>query len=1013
MRVHLRSFLLMSLSIAQAYAAPPAPITIGHGYTATTPPVASGKVPNSATQSSSRGDVVLRAYDPEDYRLAYDVFVGANDLANALRVAQEAVRQKPNDPYWHLRLARVAEWNGQTELAWEHRLWLYRHGQADRETREALLRLGLAYGTPEMMLDLWLEEARRRDLSATQWENLYQLFESSGRPAEGSRFFERQYRRIGEVRFLSWAAVLAERAGLDEDALRLHLERASLEPFSASAVLSAVNFLVRRDRLAEAHTLLESYSSRIPDEEYEYWRTLGDIAWELVDIESATRAYQRYLRKDNADSFLWSRLIYLVEYKDPREAGLLALSVYRRLGELDHVMLALELLAAPELTSAQAEVFAAIRAKDLPTLESNPRFLLLRATHEQRRQRPIAAWRDLERALTLAPDDDAVASAVLWFLIDRREADRLQPLLSKWRMRAENTPALWLPFAAAFHVLDRYREAAPWYRKAIELHPHDMLLLLNYADLVERLQQPGMAQRMRRHAWLELRKRKALEALVTSASLSISRPLFESRKRLVQDGLAPVEISSSELLAVARLFILDRPGDPAMHLVQRVANRLRDLDTDGAANEQANELILAWAIGSGQFLNARSWLWLNYLRHHQTAPGWAESQTALQLNDTTTIARLLETRSDAMPIYNRYDSAYTLEHWQQALDIAFHGMEKNPVDEELHERYRIHAPLHSNFLYLDWESERLGDYHVRTIEKKVHLHITPRLALDVDLAGARQFTREATLDALAPNKEQRYGIAAHWRGTRGDTNLAWWRQETLANLSGWRISQNWRWNRHLTLAATMEKNAAATDTLPLRVAGKQSGLRLDVAYALAKRESVNLGLRLTDYATQFGDSLGTGLLWELGFTHRVRTEYPDWYFRGTMSSIRYRYESQPGDRVLAALPPEIRSAVSLVELDPIRYFLPESNKTFRFCFGMGENLAGQNLRSVYSRGWRHYYELCVTNNNVAGRGYSLDLGLVGSLSGEDHVFLGLTQSSGGVGIQTTNRHWKFGYRHYF
>ena len=954
------------------------------------PPAAETQPAPAMRPPEGEGSGAMRPYDAEDFRLAFDAFVGVGDLVNALRVAQHAVKNDPGNLDWRRKLARVAEWTGRPETAWEQRDHLYRHGQRDQETVEALLRLGVLFGSPEMLLGLWLGEAQRRSLTPAQWNELHRLYETVGRPADGARYFEQQFRRRGEVQFLTWAAEHAEHAGRDEDALRLYLERATLEPFSTAAVLSASTFLIRRDRLGEAHRVLEQYSHRVPDSERDYWEKLGAVAWELLDSESAERAYRRYLEQNPVDdSGLWSRLIYLVQQKSPREAAALAMSLYQRQGGVDQVMLALNLLAGASDQAEQVRVFAALRPQDLPALETDPRFLLIRAGFHQRQRLHEPAWRDLQQALVLSPDDADVAIAALWFMIDRRETGTLTSFLSRWQAHAEETPAFWLPFAAAYHGLDRYQEALPWYRKEIARQPQDTLLLLNYADLIDRLQMPGMSLRIRRHAWHQLRERNPGDLA-----------------QLAKTG-------NAELLALARLMLLDRPGDGAMRLAQQVVNQLRQLPEDSLPDDQAKDLVLAWAIGSEQFPNARSWMWQNHVRQQKAPPVWGESQTALQLNDTETMQRLIDTRFAAMPIYNRYDVSYTLEHWQQALDIAFHGMEDSPVDNDLHDRYRIHAPLHSDYVQFGWRGDRLGDYDARQIDSEVHLKVSQRLALTLSMSGISQSSKENQLDSLMPGRDRLLGVEAHWQGTRGNTRVALFQRAELERFVGWRISQDWRWSTRVGLDGALDYRADATESLPLRVGGSQSGLRLGINYTLSKREAMRIGLRQTRFATQFGDDLGTGRFVDLDFTHRLRTEYPDWRLRAYASFARYSYGSGIGARALNAVGPEIRDAVAAGTLDPVRYFLPEDSRTVGLCFGMGENLAGQNIRSVYSRAWRHYYELCSTRNDVAGSGYSVDFGLVGSLTGEDHVLLGFGQSVGGAGNQGVNRQLQFRYRHYF
>lgn len=943
----------------------------------------------------------LKPYHREDFLLAFDTLVAAGDLASALLVAQQAVKSEPMDLGWREKLARVAEWQGKLELAWQQREFLYRHGRRDGETIAALLRLGVIYGEPEPMLSLWLEYASHRPLTAMQWQEIRRLFEKTARPKEGARFFEQQYRRSGNIEFLEWAAQLANDAGMDAEALRLYLERVEREPFSLAAALSAASFLVRQERLREAYRLLVKLSPRVPPDEQGYWKTLGDVAWELVENDTAERAYHRYLAGEKSEQSVLSRLIYLVQQRNPREAAELALSSYRRQGGTDQIMLALDLLANGRHEARLAEALAMIRPEDLRQLEKDPRFLLRRGDFLWRRGQAEQAVRDFEQAVALAPENADIFSSYLWFLIGRHDATRLAAMLSRWQERAKNEAVLWLPFAAAYHVLARYREAAPWYQREIERRPHDLILLLNYADLIDRLQMPGMALRIRRHAWKQV---------LDDPSLAIDRALLGDE--------------AEELLAQARLFLLDRPGDRAFSLAYRIVARLRALDEATVAGEQSKdfeqirELILAWSISSGQYSNAKSWMWRQYLKHEavqaKKPPVWGQSQVALHLSDFEALRRLLDAHAEAMPIHDRYDAAYALHDWRQAQGIAFKGLTDNPVDEGLHDRYRLHAPLHSDYIDIAWRGERLSEYRSSGSETVLHFETGLRLSVEIALSGVSQTSRDAQIDHLVPTTERRVGLRLYWRGTDGDTRFELWERKELDRAVGLRLRHDMRWRRRLGLGAFFEEHAESFESIPLRVAGEQSSIGFNASYDLTKRDTLSIAWRYSRYATQYGDPLGSGLHHEMAYTHKFRTEYPDGWLRFYLADAHYRHRAGGISQAsLNALSPEIRAAIASGTLEVSRYFLPESNRTIGVCLGIGENLGGQSLRRIYSRAWRFFFDSCATSNDVAGSGYSVEVGGAGSLTGEDHVSLMLGQSTGSIGNEGINRFLQFHYRHYF
>ena len=61
----------------------------------------------------------MRPYDERVYTFAYDVFLANGNIADAFRVAQAAVAQRPDDLAWRERMARAAEWSRQPAAALE------------------------------------------------------------------------------------------------------------------------------------------------------------------------------------------------------------------------------------------------------------------------------------------------------------------------------------------------------------------------------------------------------------------------------------------------------------------------------------------------------------------------------------------------------------------------------------------------------------------------------------------------------------------------------------------------------------------------------------------------------------------------------------------------------------------------------------------------------------------------------------------------------------------------------
>ena len=171
-------------------------------------------------------------------------------------------------------------------------------------------------------------------------------------------------------------------------------------------------------------------------------------------------------------------------------------------------------------------------------LSGSSRFYLLRAQFFQASGDFQAARADFRHAAGIAPDNASSANAMLWFLIDGHDLPALRELIAQIVARGDHeNPAYWGALAAAYQVLDQPSRAVAYYTRQLKQGGQDFLWLVNYADALEQDRQAGMAERVRRHAWLQLRG---------------------------QLSGKPVTLPySQDMQAAARLALLNYPGDPA------------------------------------------------------------------------------------------------------------------------------------------------------------------------------------------------------------------------------------------------------------------------------------------------------------------------------------------------------------------------------------------------------------------------------------------------------------------
>lgn len=948
-----------------------------------------GAKPSARVTATAPLNDSLRPFDDQDYALAFDALLGAGELQRAFLVAQKAVQSAPSDRNWRLKLAKVSVWVQRPEVAAEQWLTLFQQGDHSAETVAKVIQLAPLANQPLVALKAWTFYALRNKPTPAQWRDIYVLYETAAQPAQGSQFFEAQFNRTRDTVLLEYAARLAEHAGDDARAEQLYMQRADLSPFSLDSVLRAVVFQVRQDRLTSALALLRAHQSEVPADAADYWQMLGEVAWELRDYDAAMQGYDRYARLKPAVAADWSRLVSLVRRQHPEQAADLALQAYQRFGVVDQLLLALGMYAELGDVPAQARIFASLGDQADILAERNTPFLVLRAQFYQKQKKTDLAWADMKRALQITPLDPDLVLTSVWLLIDANRVSDLAGFLKRHAALASTEAKLWPAYAAANQLLGRHRDAVHWYRKMIVAKADDPLMLLNYADALERTAQTGMADRVRQHAWLQLKS-------------SVKDPAA-----LLRPGQA-----SDQLLALARLSLTNQPGDPGMALVRQLVSQLRGVP-EAQQDEQTLSLVLGWAVLKEQFGNAQLWMWRSYARQAQrAAPLWGQTQLALQLKDTQAMETLLVRHANALPISNRYDMSYELGQVPQAQDIAFQGMSQQD-DEPLYDRYRQHVPLQANYLQVESLVGHGGQLNDHGLHFETRLSLTPKLQLVLSGSRMQQGSDDPNLGALAPSTDRLVSAELLWQGTHGQSSLKLYQHNELADVNGFHLGQTYLWGKNLRLEANLNYRAPSLISEPMQVAGYENSLSGRLNYTLGRREYVQMAPRFSRYYTQFGDGLGSGQALELEAGYRFKLEYPDWRVRVYANRQTFSAAAGLDASAQARLPLAAQTAISTGAIDPVSYFIPDSSTSWGTCLSMGDNIGGQSLQTTYSRAWRPFLDACLNHNDLTGASISGVVGVAGSVTGEDHLRLQLESSdSRTTGGSTTNT-LSIRYRRYF
>lgn len=920
----------------------------------------------------------IQSYNKKKYELAYQVFVENGKLNEAFRVAEAAVKQAPDEAIWHQRLAQIAEWTAQPMIALREWRWLLAHDE-NKNSLQKVLGLAKSLNDFDVALDAWKKRAARESLNAAQWRHLADLFELTGRPREGVRFFEARYAAEREPLYLEIAAQLAERIGDDEHAMAVYARLLDRHGNQADWQLKLANLHLRKGHYRAAYDLLQAHRHEARDEDAAYWKVLSDLSWALQQDAGAEQNLRHLQATGQLAQEDFSRLIFLLGDTRQTEKAELAELAYQRFGDWEMLLLALELRTATRDVLAQKRLIERAVLHHQTELSGSALFYRLRAQYFQTMGRVEAARMDLGHAITLAPDDADTLNTALWFWIDARDLPALRAMTARLAARGvQDNPAYWQALGVAYQVLDQPRRAVAYYRRQFKQGKRDVLWLSNFADALDQARQPANALRIRQHVW-----------------------------RLLRAGLADMPVESpysSDMLLAARLALMQHPDDSGLALVRSVVQQERQMQHEHFVRHKVNgmslawattlggdeaenavdELVLGWALSTEQSANAKAWLWRRY-GQRMAGPQWAVVPAAMAENDSPVLAERLAHEPGDMSMLMRHDVARAIGQERHAQTTVFSGLVDDPDNDEAHQRLVEDALAVASHIDLELKKTELGNLHGIARGVKVALALSTRLKVGAEFRQTHQASDVPLNFGNTPPIETVMGFRLENHGELGNSEILLQRRRESARTTTVQAHHAIDILPRLNLRLGAEVNADAPESAELLVFGMRDQIEAGLLYRFSLREYVQLDTAGGRYYLQSGELLGSGqtVSWELG--HMFRTQNPDLKMR--LNGVHARFSSDAN----------------------AAFALPEDVNIYSLCLGTGEL-----PRPVYSRAWRLAADACATRNDIGGSGYNLAFGLAGSVVGRDQLSLSILQGSGGSNLTNALiREFILNYRYFY
>lgn len=907
---------------------------------------------------------IKAAFEQELFELSHTVFLANGNLKDALLVAERAVNARPTDKVWREKAAQTAEWAGRSDRALVH--WFYLAEQGDRKAGQSVLRLSRALQEFPLRMRL-LEQAVTKGTADQALEQEYLVV------AEGMGLPQKVYNllRSGElgrndpVWRLTEQARLAEHLGLPAESIEAWQKRAVIKPLATEEALKLASLWYGEGDTEKAWMILDPAAAKAADDAVPFWRTYADLSWALDHSGQAARAAEIMIRSGSALEVDYLRLMELYG-SDPRRAYGYALQGWQRFQKLIFWYALVDIGLRSGYQQELISFWQRLDAGQRKVLSADPRSWMTIAQVYRQAGQLQPALLAARVAVRLAPNEADLVSSYLWLLVDMKQVAELRSLVRDWEGRIGVMPELREPLAAAMLLLGDTPRALRHYHVMLPQRQGDPAWLASYADLLEQAGHQGTAWTVRRRA----------QQLV---QLQLGRGLGREEAR-------------TAILTQAQLLLHLAPGDGLTARIRQIAR--------GKHDDFGKELIMGWAMATGQTDLARLWYWRHFARSVQR-PEWARLGFALEENDRPTMAELVDTKLDQLPYRDAIESAQRSGFHSLAQEHAFNRFQLNGGDHLLDSQVRQLFQARPGYLQVDLklqDQSGVGSAESRLI---VVQPLTHRYSLMAEVTERQFRLLDSNVLGAVPGHDTAGSLTLTRRHERGSLSLALGgRDGGLHSFATGSLEGEWQPWHDLQFSARLEMNGRADETAALSVGGVRDRLRMTAIGSLTSENTVSLELAAARYYDQTRRYLGQGQSFGVDLRHQFTRAWPDYGARLYGGYSRYRADG--------AIAGQITRLVPVVTPPAPAFFVPES-------FGNlgGGFFFGQTWRVNYTRDWKPFGEANVDWNSTAGIGFNYGLGLTGPVLGFDQLMFEVTQGSGAFGTTALTTTIGVSYRYFY
>ncbi|MDR3392778.1 MAG: tetratricopeptide repeat protein [Sulfuriferula sp.] len=891
---------------------------------------------------------------PAYFELAYTAFLGNRDLPHALKLAQIAVEQSPNNVTWRERLAQIAEWSNQPQLALVQWRWLATH-QGSESAWQAWMRLaGGLFDYAAQVIGLehdWQHHGNDEKYA----RKIVQLYEYLGQPEDALAWLDRHGDEVQHPDLLLLSAELLTRMGDDAEAIARYRRYLKHNTASPDIAVTIAGMMQRAGLYQEAFEVLERSRPQAQPDDKLFWLNLGELSWQLKHYDQAIIAYRILGNAPDAQPDQQERLFQALKHENPRLAAQTAEQLWIKTRRIDMFLDAVDTYAELDDWQAVQRLYKITEAPEWRSYDDSLRFVSLRAEMYKRAGNFAAAEHDYRFLISRYPSNNSIKESFLWLLLDLRHFNQLDHFMQQWARLIPSTPNLWDVYAAGYLALGRPDYALALYNRMAKSHRQDELWMLNYAITLESGGQPDLAWQIRRQIWQQrLQQQTSRDWLNTRAN---ARDIEALRLLLLNDPGAGQGV----------LWKLLRDGSPTLK-----------------QNSQFVELATVWLNSREQEDSTRAWLIRQYA-HWLNTPLGARISDALTRQDREAAADILD--HDGILLYDRMNLASLAGHKDDAADLAFIAMDRSRQDEFLYEQAAPMLLANDRTASVMTTFRRLDGYNETDNQISATGHQIGMLKLDLDLHQINRGNVDTALLTRAPN-EINAEIALRQIGDSYINTLKLQISQALNTQLGIVISHQRQIGSRLQLETQLAYNQTATENTAMRLIGRRDQIALESNYQLDRWNQWSVRGELNQYHSIDGQTLGSGNLLTTTLTHELSGIHPA--LRGRITGTWNQF--RPADTILTG---KTASLIPAGQPNTASYFMPQDVREIAAYASVGDATDSR----LPAHDFEYLGEIGVFYNTTTGTGWRANAGLATRVIGADRLqfFTRYDQSPGGQG----------------